>query len=184
MEEFYDNQHSCAPEDHLNIVLKAYLKGFACGEKHKEDLDRFACARSTKLALQNPGKIPESALLRDLIEDLLKARVHMRKALRFQQKKKEHFELARELLKDDVDQAAAETPLGAVQRTPWQRFLHMGAPGSELTREIKEYKNAQLVTMPLLTILQKMSHEWKSLYGDIVINPVSSLMLLLGKSFG
>ena len=181
MEEFYDNQYSCAPEDNLNIVLKAYLKGFTCGQKHKEDLDRFACARSTKFALQNSEKVTRSALLRDLIEDLLKARVHMRKALRFQQKKKAYFELARELLEDDNDKAAAETPLGAVKRTPWQRFLHMGAPGSELTREIKEYKNAQLVTLPLLTILTKMSNEWKSVYGDLV-NTVSSLVLRLGKS--
>ena len=164
-------------------MLKAYLKGFACGEKHKDDQDRFACARSTKVALESLGKAPRSALLRDLIEDLLKARVHMRKALRFQRKKKEYFELARELLQDDYDKAAAETPLGAVKRTPWQRFLHMGAPGSELTREIKEYKNAQLVTLPLLTILTKMSNEWKSVYGDIV-NTVSSLMLRLGKSIG
>lgn len=183
MGEFYDNQFSSAPEDNLNIVLKAYLKGFACGEKHIEDSDRFACARSTQHALQNSGKVHRSALLRDMIEDLLKARVHMRKALRFQQKKKNYFELARELLKDDYDKAAAETPLGAVKRTPWQRFLHMGAPGSELTREIKAYKNAQLVTLPLLTILANMSNEWKSAYGDIV-NTVSSLKLRLGKSPG
>lgn len=168
-EDFDDYNFASNTGDKLNLVLKAYLKGFGCGEKHVNDEDRIACIQRTKIALKQPRKIQSSIFLRDFLSHLLKGRVRIRKALQLQAKKRELFESGRKELKNDrTIQAATGMPPDGVTRTPWQQLLHKGAPGSQLTTEHRNHQNAQLVSLPLLKIVTKMNDDWKIAYRDIV----------------
>ena len=162
-------------KDNLNLALRNYLQGFAHGIEHEDRDDRTTYSRSIKDADQSNLR-PDD--LRHYIGDLLKARVQMRKAIQLQRKKeyvfesaKDRFESARNQLEPARDPIAGEVIRNGqskwIKRTPWQLLLHKGAPGSSLTTEFGGHESAQLVPLPLLRLMAKMTDTWKRAHRDI-----------------
>ena len=176
--DFWDNLLPTSAEDGLNLALKTYFQGFARGEEHENHGHISSCARSAQVTL-HPRRIPSPDTLRYFIGDLLKARVKMRKALQLQRKKKELFESARNLFEGGpMPQLDQNGQSEYVERKPWQLLLHKGAPGTKVTTEFRDYNNAQLVSLPLLRLMSKMTDDWKRAHRNIVKGVRGSPLLL------
>lgn len=168
-ESSHDRESACDIGDNLIPIVRAFLNGRDSGNKNETDGARTTSARNTTVASKNCGEAQRDTYWIDMMGDVFKARVRLRKALKLQKRRKERFEMTKKIFQDDmIDEPTEEGSTDDIKRKPWQELLHKGAPGSELTSEFKNHENAQLVSLPLLKIVSKMNDDWKLVYRDIV----------------